>query len=71
MSLFTFSLGVKVIPARSVNARVAPAVNTVPDASVSVPPEGIDSTVMVNESETSPDEIIENALAVSSVKSKL
>ena len=71
LSLFTFSLGEKVIPARSVNERVAPTVNTVPDANVSVPPEGIESTVIVNESEVSPDEIIEKELAVSSVKSKL
>ena len=71
LSLFTFSLGVKVIPSRSVRVRVAPAVSTVPDARVSVPPEGIESTVIVKESETSPDEIIENELAVSSVKSKL
>ena len=71
LSLFTFSLGVKVIPARSVSERVAPTVNTVPDASVSVPPEGMESTVIVNESEVSPDEIIEKEPAVSSVKSKL
>ena len=70
-SLFMFSFGVKVIPARSFNARVAPTVRTVPDDSVSVPPEGMESTVIVNESEVSPDEIIEKELAVSSVKSKL
>ena len=71
LSLLTLSFGVKVIPARSVKERVAPTDKTVPDAKVSVPPEGIESTVILNESETSPDEVIENELAVSSVKSKL
>ena len=70
-SLFTFSFGLKVIPARSVNDRVEPTLKTVPDASVSVPPDGIESTVIVNESEISPDEAIEKEPAVSSEKLKL
>ena len=70
-SLFTFSFGVNVIPSRSVNESVSPTERSVPDAKVRVPPDGMESTVIVNESETSPDEVIENELAVSSVKSKL
>ena len=71
LSLFAFSLGVKVIPSRSVNTSVSPTARTVPDANVRVPPDGMESTVIVNESESSPDDITEKAFAVSSLKSKL
>ena len=70
-SLFTFSLGVKVMPSRSASVRLVPTASIVPDAKVKVPPEGIASTVIEKESEVSPVAVMLNELAVSSVKSKL
>ena len=60
-SLLRFSLGVKVISARSSKESVAPTVSTVPDAKVNVPPEGIESTVIENESEVSPEVAMEKS----------